>query len=152
MTSSSTGVGAMTWIYVGWSVGLALLLWPWGRRARPPSQEPPSGMTLRVGVPDRVPWRRGRRTRDRNDPLEVLEVQIRLAQLAGEIQWLEHDRGVYARSHHLRATLGAYDAVLREACVLAGLSVADAPPVGTQEDSSERMRRELELTARGWSW
>lgn len=82
------------------------------------------------------------------NPFEVLRVQTRLGVVADEVRALERDQNVYARAHHLEATTNAYDALLAEACVLAG--VATAP--GTHGDEQERFREEVELASRGWSW
>ncbi|WP_239073132.1 hypothetical protein [Sediminihabitans luteus] len=87
------------------------------------------------------------------DPLVALRVQVRLSELAAELRRIEADPDLYGRVHHYRAVRGAYDGLLREACALAGLSL-DAPALqaGMLDDPDERMREELELSARGWSW
>lgn len=93
------------------------------------------------------------------DPFAVLAVQFRLAAMATEIQRIEADRSSMGGAHHLRASQQAYDKLLLEACALAGLST-QAPdpdddlrlPSGWVLDEDERMRQELELGARGWSW
>lgn len=82
------------------------------------------------------------------NPFEVLRVQTRLGAVADEVRSLERDETVYARAHHLEATQSAYDALLAEACVLAG--VATEP--SERGDEHERFREEVELAARGWSW
>lgn len=94
-----------------------------------------------------------------DDPFEVLALQCRLTALATEIQRLEHDRTTIALAHHLRATQYAYDALLAEACRLIGLQAeAEAPPVPDDVagswtvDEETRMRKELELCSRGWTW
>lgn len=95
-------------------------------------------------------WLRGllaARRRPADDPFEVLRVQMRLAELARQIQALEVDPHVYAKAHKLRATHAAYDDLLVEACRLAGVDIADAP-----RSRAERWREELELSSRGWSW
>lgn len=100
------------------------------------------------------------------DPFVVLELQVRLSAVASEIQRLERERHAIAVAHHLRASQYAYDALLSEACRLAGLQDAEPAPPPTGEDprlpgevpvpwtvdEDERMRQELELGARGWSW
>ncbi|SKC75513.1 hypothetical protein [Krasilnikoviella flava] len=98
-----------------------------------------------------------RRSRRRHppaaDPLLTLTVQVRLGELARELRAIDDDRQVYARAHHARAAQEAYDALLREACRLAGLGVVDLPTrAGEQAESAERLREELELSSRGWSW
>lgn len=90
---------------------------------------------------------RGQRT-DQPNPFEVLRVQTRLGVIADEVRALERDQTVYARAHHLEATQTAYDALLAEACVLAG--VATEP--GGRHNEQERFREEVELASRGWSW
>ena len=72
---------------------------------------------------------------------------MRLHAVAVEIQELEIDNTVYARAARLEARSAAYDALLRNACELAG--VVDLDEV-TGRDG--RMHRELELAERGWSW
>jgi len=103
--------------------------------------------------------RRRRRVRDRvqqwlragrptpPDPFAALAVQMRLSELSRQIRVLEGDPHVFAKAHRLRATRGAYDDLLVEACRLAGVTVGDGPR-GTEE----RWRTELELSSRGWSW
>lgn len=108
-------------------------------------------MPTRV-VPMRWLLLRLRRPAPPPDPFEVLRVQMRLAVLADEVRALERSQDVYARGHHLRATEAAYDALLIEACRLAGVPTA-GPHVSTVvQDREERFREEVELTARGWSW
>ncbi|HZI96490.1 MAG TPA: hypothetical protein VFD41_03080 [Actinomycetales bacterium] len=99
--------------------------------------------TLREWLLGRLGLRRG----PVDDPFEVLRVQMRLAELARQIQVLEADPHVYAKAHRLRATHAAYDDLLVEACRLAGVDIEDAP-----RDRAERWREELELSSRGWSW
>lgn len=100
------------------------------------------------------------------DPFVALEIQLRLAAVASEIQRLERERHALAVAHHLRASQYAYDALLTEACRLAGLDATEpapppsddtmaspgAVPVPWTVDEEQRMRQELELGARGWSW
>ncbi len=111
------------------------------------------------------------------DPFLVLELEHQLAVAAERIRRVDADPTMFARAHHLRAALWAYDALLREACQLAGaenerdagpavevstlqraLSAQDLPDeiseISTQTlgDPDARFRRELELGARGWSW
>ncbi|MFI2105121.1 hypothetical protein ACH436_17640 [Isoptericola sp. NPDC019693] len=102
---------------------------------------------------DGVARRAHRRRAPATDPLLTLTVQVRLGELARELRAIDDDPQVYARAHHVRAAQGAYDALLREACRLAGLSVVDLPlRAGERAESDERLREELELSARGWSW
>lgn len=112
------------------------------------------------------------------DPFQVLELESRLASAAERVRHVDSDPTMMARAHHLRAALWAYDALLRDACALAGADVApddqsqrldvsalqralsaqDLPghlsEMSTQAlgDPDARFRRELELGARGWSW
>ena len=82
------------------------------------------------------------------DPFDVLRLQVRLGVLADEVRTLEEDRRVYAKAHRLRATKAAYDDLLEEACELAGIPVErDGRP-----RDQERLREEVELASRGWSW
>lgn len=103
------------------------------------------------------PWSRS--AAEDTDPFEMLTLQFRLATLAAQIQRIEQDQTSLARAHHLRAAQYAYDAVLRQACLLVGLD--DPRGMAQHEDlvsetwvvdEGERMRQELELCARGWSW
>ena len=89
-----------------------------------------------------------RRRSSEPNPFEVLRVQSRLSAVADEVRELERDHTVYARAHHLEATQWAYDALLAEACVLAGVATEPSEP----GDEGERFREEVELTSRGWSW
>jgi hypothetical protein len=83
----------------------------------------------------------------------TLAIQVRLGQLADELRKVDEDPDVFARAHHWLAVQGAYDALLREACRLSGLPVADAPlRLGEHAAAEERLREELELSSRGWSW
>lgn len=98
--------------------------------------------------------RRDLRRRAANaDPLVTLAIQVRLGELAGELRRLSDDPDVFARAHHWRAVQSAYDALLREACRLSGLPVAETPlRADERTEADERLREELELSARGWSW
>ncbi|RYV51892.1 hypothetical protein EUA98_06460 [Pengzhenrongella frigida] len=82
------------------------------------------------------------------NPFEVLRIQTRLSAVADEVRALERDETVFARAHHLEATQVAYDALLAEACVLAGVATRPSAP----GDEGERFREEVELAERGWSW
>ncbi|MBL0884970.1 hypothetical protein [Myceligenerans indicum] len=87
------------------------------------------------------------------DPLVTLRLQTRLGDLASELRHVEEDPDLFARAHHWRAVQSAYDALLHEACRLAGVPT-DAAPLRLDEQASadERLREELELSSRGWSW
>jgi hypothetical protein len=82
------------------------------------------------------------------DPFDTLKVQHRLAALSEEIQWLEGDRAVFARAHRLRVAQSAYDALLVDACRLAGVEPGEA----ASDPHAQREREELELASRGWLW
>lgn len=98
-------------------------------------------------------WSFSARSARAPDPLVALRLQTRLGDLASELRHVEEDPGLYARAHHWRAVLGAYDALLREACRLAGVPTASAPlRADDLSPADERLREELELSARGWSW
>lgn len=105
-----------------------------------------------------APHHSSRRTNPMADPFEMLTLQFRLSTLAAQIQRIEQDQSALARAHHLRATQYAYDSVLRQACTLVGLD--GVPDTTARElesdtwviDEQERMRQELELCERGWSW
>lgn len=90
------------------------------------------------------------------DPFEVLSLQLRLGLLADQLRTLENDPQVFARGRRLIAVRAAYDALLLEACRLAGVELDDeggAPVNGSDEASEyERFREEMELASRGWSW
>ncbi len=124
---------------------VAALTWFTVRLDRPPADAlPPLG-------PHRTTLRERRRRAP--DPLVALAVQIRLGRLADELRAVEADPGVYARAHHYLAAQGAYDALLREACRLSGLEVDTDPlAAGLRSDEDERLREELELSSRGWTW
>jgi hypothetical protein len=82
------------------------------------------------------------------DPFEVLRLQMRLGVLADQVRALEGDAQIYAKAHRLRATRAAYDDLLGEACLLAGVK----PVPETRRSEEERLREEVELASRGWSW
>ncbi|PFG33166.1 hypothetical protein [Sanguibacter antarcticus] len=100
------------------------------------------------------------------DPFVALRLQLRLAAITREIQSLERGAHEIAVAHHLRASQYAYDALLSEACRLAGLDAAEPVPPPNDDarpqpgalpapwsvDEEHRMHQELELGARGWSW
>ena len=80
------------------------------------------------------------------DPFSALEVQMALARVERLVEQLQRDDRRFARAHHLYAAISAYDRLLDEACVLAGVP----PQTGTGE--VRRVLAEVELRARGWSW
>lgn len=87
------------------------------------------------------------------DPFDALTLQIRLGQLAAQVQALEADQHAWARGRRIKATQDAYDDLLMEACHLAGIeALARDPDAGIAERDPERFREEMELASRGWSW
>ena len=104
------------------------------------------------------------------DPFEVLSLQLRLGLLADQLRVLENDPQIFARARRHMAVRAAYDALLIEACRLAGVELeengaaaeADGPLAGWDAENGsfglavvsdrERFREEMELASRGWSW
>ncbi|MDQ0425200.1 hypothetical protein [Cellulomonas iranensis] len=82
------------------------------------------------------------------DPFRTLRVQQRLGAVADHVRRLEVDVHAYARAERIIASRLAYDALLAEACGLAGVEVRPA----ALGDAQERFREEVELAARGWTW
>jgi hypothetical protein len=82
------------------------------------------------------------------DPFDALHVQMRLSIVAEHLRRLEEDRHAWARAERIIASQLAYDALLAEACRLAGVEVLPR----AQGDPWERVREEVELAARGWTW
>ncbi len=82
------------------------------------------------------------------DPFDALHVQMRLGIVAQHLQRLEADPHAWARAERIVASQLAYDALLADACRLAGVEVLPR----AKGDPWERMREEVELAARGWTW
>jgi hypothetical protein len=82
------------------------------------------------------------------DPFDVLRLQMRLGVLADQVRALEADAEVYAKAHRLQATRAAYDDLLGEACRMAGVKLVPE----SRRSEGERLREEVELASRGWSW
>ncbi len=80
------------------------------------------------------------------DPFEALGIQIRLGAVAAELRAIDTDERMFARGRRRIAYQAAYDALLADACRLADVPIRD------EVDDAERLREELELAARGWSW
>ena len=100
---------------------------------------------------------RHRPTPPAGDPFETLRLQERLGIVAREVRRLEADQHAWARARRIIAIELAYDALLAEACHLAGITtpneITGGPGnPGDPSDPDERFRREIELTARGWTW
>lgn len=131
----------------------ALAVWS-RRRARPADAD-----RLRQDDPSRHRERRRRpgwlRRRGHGpiepDPFAMLTVQEQLSRLAAHIRALDADPKVWARGRRMIAAQTAYDAVLAEACRMAGVDL-DAGPMPLPLDEPERFREEIELAERGWSW
>ncbi|GAB2462042.1 hypothetical protein [Xylanimonas ulmi] len=99
-------------------------------------------------------WRRRRAAARRSiegDPIDTLTLQIRLGEIAHEIQALAASNA-FAAAHHTRAAQAAYDALLAEACRRAGLPVEGPGEATARTSEAERLREELELASRGWTW
>lgn len=92
---------------------------------------------------------------DVDDPLAVLAIQVRLGVLADHIRSLEADERIWARGRRLEAAQTAYDALLDQACQLAGVP-SHLPPLdgpGPRRNTEpDRFEDELALAQRGWSW
>jgi hypothetical protein len=108
-------------------------------------RKPPSWLTAAVANA----WKRVRPPREVPfDPFDALIVQHRLAALAAEIQRLEDDHLVFAKAHRIKVAQSAYDALLMDACRLAGVE-----PVASEiGNPNQRAREEMELASRGWFW
>ncbi|RMI09174.1 hypothetical protein [Cellulomonas triticagri] len=92
--------------------------------------------------------RRGHHRETAPDPFDALHVQIRLGIVAEHLRELEDDPHAWARAERIIASQLAYDALLADACRLAGVEVLPR----AKGDPWERMREEVELAARGWTW
>lgn len=109
---------------------------------------------LRFRLPGRARRRqRARMARDQ-DPFEVLALQMRLASVAAQLRALEDDPRTWALGARLAATRAAYDDLLAEACLLAGIT-GGPPPAGAEirrRSEPERLEDELALAEAGWFW
>jgi hypothetical protein len=137
-----------------WLTVACVLLWLWlcllGLRSlRRASDRPTVGRRLRLLAAHRLERLAARlRHQPADDPFEVLWVQTRLGVVAQHVQRLEADLRMPARAERILSSQLAYDALLAQACALAGV---DVPP-HVDLDPAERFREEVELTSRGWSW
>lgn len=102
----------------------------------------------RADLPERISGRLRRGGQGLPDPFETLRLQARLSVVAELARRTESDPAVFARAERLLATLRAYDLLLDDACLLAGVE----PREGNPRDPQERFRKEVELASRGWSW
>jgi hypothetical protein len=76
-----------------------------------------------------------------------LALQMRLSRLAVEIERL--DAGAeprFARGHHLRAAMEAYERTLDDCCRLVGLPVVEG------RGPAHRLLAETRLHEVGWTW
>lgn len=79
------------------------------------------------------------------DPLLTLEIQATLGRLTAELCRLDRSRGAFGGAHHVLATQGAYEGVLRRAVRLAGGDDTPHAP-------GDVVGLELDLASRGWTW
>ncbi|WP_233404409.1 hypothetical protein [Actinotalea solisilvae] len=88
------------------------------------------------------------------DPFDVLVVQVQLGRLTAQMRALDADPHAWARGRRMLAAQAAYDALLAEACRLAGVPVEQewSPEPWGPTREPERFREEMELASRGWSW
>ncbi len=77
------------------------------------------------------------------DPLLTLETQATLGRLTAELCRLDRAAGEFASAHHVRATQGAYEGVLRRALLRAGGDAA-------RHGRGDVVGLELDLASRGW--
>lgn len=117
-----------------------------GRRGRPAGRLRGGAATALDRVATRL--RHGQHGEPEPDPFDALHVQVRLGIVAEHLRRLEDDPHAWARAERIIASQLAYDALLADACRLAGIEVL--PRV--KGDPWERVREEVELTARGWTW
>lgn len=120
------------------------LLW----RMFPPGGATPRWRLCAASVLERAARHLRRHPPPGPDPFVALRLQTRLGVVAANAQRLESDPTAFARAHRLIAMMLAYDQLLEEACVLAGVETVALQP----NNPDERFRKEVELTARGWSW
>ncbi len=88
------------------------------------------------------------------DPFEALALQMRLSAVAAQLHQLETDPRTFGLGRRMEATLAAYDDLLDQARLMAG--VANAPVIPTpglrRRSEPERLADELELAEHGWLW
>lgn len=89
------------------------------------------------------PWHPRRSTAD---PFATLALQVRLTEVSALLREIDRDERMMCRGERWVATRAAYDGLLADACELAGVV---APERATED---ERLRAELELVCKGWSW
>jgi hypothetical protein len=160
---------AMTWSVIAWVIFdqpprtvsrvVAAVRRRWARREeRPRGQDRRDEVRLDPGpLDERPPVLGGHSRRARcaaPDPFDVLVVQVQLGRLSAQLRALEADPHAWARGRRILATQAAYDALLAEACRLAGVPVEQewSPEPWGPTREPERFREEIELASRGWSW
>lgn len=119
----------------------------------PTAEPPPRWRTRAAEMLERFA-RHLRRRPAEIDPFEVLSVQMRLTAIAADLRSIEDEPHLYARAHHLHAARVAYDDLLAEACRLAGVDPGPRMGFAVPEEKrvDQRLRDEVELTERGWTW
>ncbi len=135
---------AVAWSLIAWAVlDLPPRVWTRAVAAVRRRQE-------RLGAERRAPAPRP----SAPDPFDVLVVQVQLGRLSAQLRDLEADQHAWARGRRILATQAAYDALLAEACRLAGVPVEQewSPEPWGPTREPERFREEIELASRGWSW
>lgn len=110
--------------------------------------DPPAWRVRVAGALERLAERVRRSEPETPDPFVALRLQTRLGIVADHARALEADARTFALAERVIATRLAYDALLAEACRLAGVEVLPR----AKGDPQERFREEVELAARGWSW
>ena len=138
----------MKWLLDSLS-GAPMIIRP--RRSRGAVEYASGRRDLREWIETWWPWARRRAEEaEAREVFRVLDMQMRLTTLTAILRRIDSDPDMFARQHHWRTTLWAYDSMLADACALAGLPVLSVP-AGPKADA-ERARRELELCGRGWTW
>ncbi|MBO3085290.1 hypothetical protein [Cellulomonas fengjieae] len=114
----------------------------------PSPDEPPRWRTFLANRLERLAARLRPPRPPEYDPFMTLRVQERLGAVADHVRALERDPHTFARAERIIASQLAYDQLLLEACLLAGVEVKQA----AKGDPAERFREEVELASRGWAW
>lgn len=117
------------------------------RRARRAERRDAREEARRAADP-RAGWSKG------PDPFEALALQMRLSAVAAQLHELETDPRTFGLGRRMEATLAAYDDLLDQARLMAGVANAPASPgPGVRHRSEpERLADELELAEHGWMW
>ncbi len=138
----------MSWVLLATVFFLPALVFGAIWQLFPSPDEPPRWRTFLAARLERLAARLRRPRPPVFDPFEVLRVQARLSVVADHVRALELDPHTFARAERIIASQLAYDQLLAEACVLAGVEVQ----VVAKGDPAERFREEVELASRGWAW